>query len=85
MLMDKAGVNGFIKGVLGQNIEHEINMVQYADDIIFTCPVGSLLMRYLRLPVNEKRIRNKVGSLPKIGWRRNAATGKVDYLPVMVE
>lgn len=35
MLMDKARVNDLIKGVLGEKIEHGINMLLYVDDTIF--------------------------------------------------
>lgn len=35
MLLDKVRINGLIKGVLEENIENGINMLQYADDTIF--------------------------------------------------
>lgn len=33
--MNKANVNGFIKGVLNEDLNHGVDMLQYVDDTIF--------------------------------------------------
>ena len=33
--MDKSRFNGLIKGIIGENIDNGINMLQYVDDTIF--------------------------------------------------
>lgn len=35
VIMNKANVNGFIKGVLNEDLNHGVDMLQYVDDTIF--------------------------------------------------
>lgn len=51
---------------------------------IFTCPIGSLPMRYLGLLVDEKKNRNKNWKPPEDKMERSVVTGNEDYLPVLV-
>lgn len=61
------------------------NAIDKSEDYsrIFTCPVGTLPMKYLGLPVDEKRIRNKYFKPPEEKMKKNVKTGKGDYLLVL--
>lgn len=49
---------------------------------MFNCPTGSLPMRYLGLPVDEKRIRNKHWKSPEDKMEKNVTVGQVDSWPM---
>jgi hypothetical protein len=126
-IMENAKQSGVVKGMLSEEVENGINILQYADDttfllpddvesaknfllcafeqmsglkinflknelylfgeakerseeyrMIFTCKIGNLTMRYLGLPVNKVRLRNKDWNFVEnkiaarcSGWQRN--------------
>lgn len=48
---------------------------------IFTCPVGTLPLKYLGMPIDEKRIRNKHWKNSEDKMEKKCSTGKGRMLP----
>lgn len=76
---------------------HKSEFFLFEDDVgkadeyasIFTCPIGSLPMKYLGLPIDKKRIRNKGWKPPEdrmkkkfINWqgRLLASSGRITLI-----